>query len=88
MQFSAWSQGKISTNDIPPHVVRGQLYGISVDWSQTVSLPLHGGSAGISLLLQTMVKLAIATGHAMQVLMICIIQIDAGLLAWHDQLPW
>ena len=21
-------------------------------------------------------------------LMICIIQIDAGLLAWHDQLPW
>jgi hypothetical protein len=21
-------------------------------------------------------------------LMICIIQIDAGLLSWHDQLPW
>jgi hypothetical protein len=35
MQFSAWSQRKISTNHIPPPVVRGQLYGISVDWSQT-----------------------------------------------------
>jgi hypothetical protein len=34
------------------------------------------------------VMLAIATGHAMQVFNHFIIQIDAGLLAWHDQLPW
>jgi hypothetical protein len=32
--------------------------------------------------------LAIAPGHAMQVFNICIIQIDAGLLAYHDQLSW
>ena len=36
----------------------------------------------------SVVKLAIATGHAMQVFNHCIIQIDAGLLVWHDQLPW
>jgi hypothetical protein len=32
-------------------------------------------------------ELAIATGHTMQVFN-DFIQIDAGLLAWHDQLPW
>jgi pectin methylesterase-like acyl-CoA thioesterase len=30
----------------------------------------------------------IATGHAMQVFNHCIIQIVAGLLVWHNQLPW
>jgi hypothetical protein len=35
----------------------------------------------------SVVKMAIATGHVMQAFNVCIIQIDAGLLAWHDQLP-
>jgi hypothetical protein len=36
----------------------------------------------------SVVKLAIATNHAMQVFNDFIIQIDAGLLAWHAQLAW
>jgi hypothetical protein len=56
MAFSAWSQREISTNHIPAPVLRGQLYGISVDWSQTVPPPVQAGEVGaaeISLLSQT-----------------------------------
>jgi hypothetical protein len=61
MQFSGWSERKVSTNRIPPPVVRGQLYGISVDWSQFLRRSRRGGGGGgggsaeISLLSQTIV---------------------------------
>jgi hypothetical protein len=46
MQFSGWSERKVSTNRIPPPVVRGQLYGISVDWSQFLRRSRRGGGGG------------------------------------------